>query len=474
MAADRSTTRDDTGSSDHDRAMSDAEALMWRLEKDPYLASTFCTVSILDRAPDFHDLRARMEAATLEVPRLRWRVHPNPSDFGTPVWADDPDFDIDLHVRRIALPKPGTRRELFDLASLMLLDPWDRTRPLWQFTIVEGLRGGKAALLSKIHHTITDGEGGVRMSLQYLDLERTPAPRPKRRRTSDDVAAPPPPASAFGTARGLLEGSFRIPLSLARQVRELLADPTSIPHATVAAVDTLRSVVSQLSETDSARSPLWTDRSMRRRIETARVPFASTKDAAKRLGGTLNAAFVTAAADAAGRYHTERGQTVDELRASMAVSTRTETSGANAFSLARMLVPTGPMDIAERFARVVDITSQAQEGSRGGASLDSLAIITGALPTALITRLARQQAQTVDFATSNVRAAPMPVYIAGAQLLENYAFGPLLGVAFNLTLLSYNGHLEMGINIDAAAVDEPARLAELVEDSFKALTRAGR
>ena len=104
------------------------------------------------------------------------------------------------------------------------------------------------------------------------------------------------------------------------------------------------------------------------------------------------------------------------------------------------------------------ITTQAQEGSRGGASLDSLAIITGALPTALITRIARQQAQTVDFATSNVRAAPVPVYIAGAQLLENYAVGPLLGVAFNLTLLSYNGHLEMGINIDAAAVEEPARL----------------
>src|SRR4051794_15096352 len=417
MAADRSTARDDTGASDRDRVMTDAEALMWRLEKDPYLASTFCTVSILDRAPDFPALRVRMEAAAIEVPRLRWRVHPNPSDFGTPVWADDPDFDIDRHVRRIALPKPGTRRELFDLASLMLLDPWDRTRPLWQFTILEGLRGGKAALVSKIHHTITDGEGGVRMSMQYLDFERTPAPRPKRRRSSQDVvAAPPPPASAFDTARGLLEGSFRIPISLARQVRELLADPASIPHATLAAVDTLRSVVSQLSETDSARSPLWTDRSMRRRIETARVPFASTKDAATRLGGTLNAAFITAAADAAGRYHTERGQTVEELRASMAVSTRTATSGANAFSLARMLVPTGPMDIAERFARVAEITRLAQEGSRGGASLDSLAIITGALPTALITRIARQQAQTVDFATSNVRAAPVPVYIAGAQL----------------------------------------------------------
>ncbi len=271
----------------------------------------------------------------------------------------------------------------------------------------------------------------------------------------------------------MLEGSFRIPLSLARQVAELLADPASIPHATAAAVDTVRSIVSQLSETDAARSPLWTKRSLRRRIETARVPFTSTKNAAKRLGGTLNTAFITAAAEAAGRYHSERGQPVDELRASMAVSTRTATSGANAFSLARMLVPTGPMDIAERFSRVAAIAEAAREGSQG-ASLDSLAIITSVLPTSLITRLARQQAQTVDFATSNVRVSPVPVFIAGAQLLENYAVGPLLGVAFNLTLLSYNGNLEMGMNIDTAAVEDPARLGQLVGESFKELNRASR
>jgi diacylglycerol O-acyltransferase / wax synthase len=455
-----------------DRRMNDSEALMWRLEKDPHLGSTFGTVSILDRPPDFHALRARMEQAVHEVPRLRWRVQPNPTDFGAPVWTDDPDFDIDVHVRRIALAPPGTRRELFDLAAVMLIDPWDRTRPLWQFTVIEGLRGGKAALLTKMHHTITDGEGGLKMSMQYLDVERNPPARPQRSPVDGD-AAPPPTASALETARGLVEGSFRIPISLARQVGELLADPTSIPQATAAALDTVRSIVSQLSETDSARSPLWTHRSLRRRIETARVPFNPTKRAAERLGGTLNAAFITAAAEAAGRYHREHGAPVDELRASMAVSTRTSDSGSNAFSLARMLVPTGEMDIVDRFHAVSDVTTAARQGTRH-ASLDSLAIITSALPTSMITRIARQQAQTVDFATSNVRAAPIPLYIAGAQLLENYAIGPLLGVAFNLTLLSYDGNLEMGINIDSAAVDEPTRLAELVTESFKALNRAGR
>ena len=142
----------------------------------------------------------------------------------------------------------------------------------------------------------------------------------------------------------------------------------------------------------------------------------------------------------------------------MAVSTRTADSGANAFSLARMLVPTGEMPIAERFAAHPGAGRRRRREQAGGASLATLAAVAAALPTSLVTRLARQQAQTVDFATSNVRGSPMPVYIAGAQLLENYPIGPLAGVAFNLTLLSYLGSLDMGLNIDAAAVAEPERL----------------
>ncbi len=106
------------------------------------------------------------------------------------------------------------------------------------------------------------------------------------------------------------------------------------------------------------------------------------------------------------------------------------------------------------------------------ASLSTLATVAAALPTSLVTRLARQQAQTVDFATSNVRGSPVPVFIAGAQLLHNYAMGPLAGVAFNLTLLSYKGNLDMGLNTDAAAVADPTRLARLVDQSFKDLQKA--
>lgn len=451
--------------------MSDAEALMWRVEKDPFLSSTFGSVTILDRRPDFDRLRARMAEAVHAVPRLGWRVLPNPSGFGAPIWADDPNFDIDLHVRRIGLPAPGTRRQLFDLASLFVLDPLDRTRPLWQFLVVEGLEGTRAAVVMKMHHTLTDGVNGVRMSMQYVDLLRNAA-EPVGGRVTAHEPVPAPAPSPVDAIRSYVEGALRLPLSLARQVGELLADPTSIPAAGSAAVEGIRSAVSQLSETDAARSPLWTGRSLRRRLEVVRTPFEPTRAAAKRLGGSLNIAFLTACAEAAHRYHVAHGAPVDELRASMAVSTRTKGSGANAFTVVKLLVPTGEMPIRERFDRVAEAAAAAIEGGGGAAGAESLASLAAAMPTSLLARVARQQTQSVDFATSNVRTSPVPYFIAGGKALATYAIGPLAGVPFNVTMLSYVKHLDLGINVDPAAVADPSLLAELVGASFADLRKA--
>jgi WS/DGAT/MGAT family acyltransferase len=457
-----------------DRKMSDAEGLMWRLEKDPHLSSAFANVTILDRAPDVDLLVRRMDRASHVVSRLRQRVQPVPVNLTAPLWVDDPNFDIHYHVRHMALPKPGSMRQLLDLASLIACDPFERTRPLWQFVVVDGLRGGKSALIEKLHHTVADGETGVQMSLQFLDFARdAPEPPPIDPALLDRDPEPVSAQANHDLLRDLVAGSLRMPLGLLRQIRDLLADPTGIPDAGNAAADTVRGVMSQLGDTEQAHSPLWQQRSLQRRIEVLRAPFDETKTAAKKLGGTLNTAFLAAAADAAGRYHSELGTPVDTLRASMAVSTRTEASGANAFSLARMMVPTADMPIADRFAAILAATEQAKESTTSsGGSLETLAAVAATLPTSLVTRLARQQAQTVDFATSNVRGAPMPMYVAGAQLLENYPVGPLGGVAFNLTLLSYNHSLDMGINLDRAAVTEPELLRKCMERSFRALLTA--
>jgi WS/DGAT/MGAT family acyltransferase len=454
-----------------DHRMSESEGLMWRLEKDPYLSSTVASITVLDRKVDFDRFRHRLERATHLVPRLRQRVQPAPVSLSPPSWVDDTGFDFDYHVRHVALPKPGSLRQLCDLATLIAADPFDRMRPLWEFVVVDGLRGGKGAIIQKLHHTVADGEGALRLSMQFIDLERDAEDPPALR---DDEIVPPeePPAPSAGeTLRDLLAGSLRMPLGFSRQFKELLTDPTQIPTAGFTLAGTVRSVVKELSDVEAAHSPVWTERSLRRRLETLRAPLAPTKAAAKKLGGTLNTAFICAAAAAAGEYHRKVGAPVEQLRASMAISTRTKESGSNAFTLARLMVPTGEMDMAERFRLIHEATTAAREGS-ASAGLETLAAIATTLPTSLITRLARTQAQTVDFATSNVRAADFPCYIAGAKIVALYPVGPLAGVAFNLTLLSYLGSLDMGMNVDAAAVEDPELLRACMEDAFAELQRA--
>jgi WS/DGAT/MGAT family acyltransferase len=453
---------------DHEKRMSDTESLMWRLEKDPYLASTFGNITILDRPPNMDLLYARMERTALLFPRLRRRVLPAPGNLGNPTWVDDPTFDIRYHVRHISLAEPRDMRQLLDLVTLLIADPFDRSRPLWHFIVVDGLQGGRSALVQKLHHTVTDGQGGVELSMHYLDLEREPAPLPPIDPELVNAAADISVPDATEALRGAMSDSLRLPLSVLRQVRDVLSDPSLIGTIGSSTSATVKSLMAQLSETDGARSPLWTERSLRRRLDTARVSYHDMRAASKALGGTLNTAFVTAAAHAAGKYHRALGAPVESLRASMAISTRTEGSGSNAFTLARMLVPTSEMPLPERFLAVNEILQAARNGSSNG-SLEAIATVSTLLPTSVITRLARAQSETVDFATSNVRGAGVPLFVAGSKLLENYPVGPLGGVAFNLTLMSYMGSLDVGINMDETAVESPSLLRDSLVESFAEL-----
>jgi hypothetical protein len=277
------------------------------------------------------------------------------------------------------------------------------------------------------------------------------------------------PTDATEALRGAMSDSLRLPLAVLRQVRDVLSDPSLVGTIGSSTTATVKSLITQLTETDASRSPLWTTRSLRRRMETTQVSYWDMRGAAKALGGTLNTSFITAAAHAAGQYHRELGAPVESLRASMAISTRTDSSAGNAFTLARMLVPTGEMPIAERFAAVNEILNTARAES-ASSSLEAIATVSSVIPTSVVTRLARAQAETVDFATSNVRGSGVPLFMAGSQLLENYPVGPLGGVAFNLTLMSYMGSLDVGINIDEAAVESPSLLRDSLSQAFRELS----
>jgi diacylglycerol O-acyltransferase len=423
--------------------LSDTEALMWSAERDPVLRSTFLTVTFLDRPPDVPRFRRRMAHVVARIPRLRRRIDGRQ-------WVDDPDFDLDYHVRHIALPPPGTDRHLLDEAARDYEHAFDPARPLWQLTIVDGLEGDRAALLTNLHHTISDGVGAVRISAMFLDVERNAPDEP----TLD----PGPPEEM--AAPSVVE-------SVRRAIAEMV-DTVWDP------IGTVRSIGSQLMVVDGARSPLWQGRrSLGRRFDTFRVDLEEAKKAAHRLGGTLNDLYVTGVVRGLGAYHRSRGAPVEELRMSMPISTRTDRSSrGNAFAPMRVLVPT---DVADPVAQLRAV--QARIGTVKGARILSLAgSLTGvltSLPSPWIARLARSQVETVDFTCSNVRGAPFDLYVAGAHVDANHPMGPTAGTACNVTLLSYAGSMDIGINSDTAAVDAPEALRDWVAGGLAETIAAG-
>jgi WS/DGAT/MGAT family acyltransferase len=451
--------------------MSDVEALMWSLDADPVLSSTFANITFFDRAPERERLRNRMWRASRLVPRLRRRVV---EGFGpaNPSWQEDPDFDLDHHLRWVELPPGADDDAVRALAVDLAATPFDRSRPLWEFTVIEGLPDGRAAMVQKMHHTITDGKGGIRMSVEFIDVERHAVDPPP----VDD--GPPAPSNRWPWSGALdaLGDLTRRNAESARRIMEGAADAArdplhiasvlaALPAETAA---TTRSLVRQLGVVDSHRSPLWSGRSLDRQLETFDVPLEHARDRAHALGGSVNDLFVAAAAGGAGAYHRRRGVGVAELRMSMPVSTRTDRApGGNAFTPTRVLVPT-MADAQERFALVHERLAVTKT-ERAMNLTASLAGLVNLLPRPVVVRLARQQVLTVDFATSNVRAAPFDLYIAGAQITANYPLGPIAGTAWNLTTMSYRGVLNLGLHVDRAAVDDPALLRQDIEDAFAEL-----
>ena len=155
--------------------MSDSDALMWNIEKDPLLRSTIVTVLLLDQAPDWDRLVDKIERGTWLIPRLRQRIATPLLRMGPPQWSGDANFDLRYHLRRVKACEP-TIDAVLDLARTSAMAGFDRARPLWEYTVVEGLEGGKSAMILKVHHSMTDGVGGMKLLLMLFDFERDPEP----------------------------------------------------------------------------------------------------------------------------------------------------------------------------------------------------------------------------------------------------------------------------------------------------------
>jgi len=465
--------------------MSDSEAIMWAVEKDPALRSDFCNLTLLDSAPDPDRLREKIGDALRGIPRLGQRVVSAPLRIVPPVWVDDPDLDIEYHVRKVAAPQPGGMRELLDLCAALAEAPFDRSRPLWEFTVIDGLAGGRTAMLQKMHHTVTDGVGGLKLSLALVDFEPDPTPVAHDDDGDDDGSTEVPDAAsevarhspvdvlrdAVGDAVGRHLSATR---SVAVTAGHAFTHPSEAPGNALGALRLVGSLRRQLLVTDAARSTVLTGRSLRRHLEVFTVDLPAARAAAKRLGGSLNDVFVTGVAGALGRYAEKSGGSAVELRMAMPVSTRERGErAANRFVPTRLLVPTDPHDLRERFAT----TSERMRNTRSEPALAAAELLAGfasGLPTSMLVAATHSQTRTIDFATSNLRGSPVPLYLAGARIVANYPIGPRTGCALNVTLLSYCDELNMGLNIDPAAVTDVPLLMTCLDESFDELLHVRR
>ncbi len=462
------------GPAEFEAHMSDADALMWNVEKDPLLRSTIVSVVHLDRSPDWDRLVERLERGATLIPRLRQRVVTPLFRLGPPYWSADPDFDLSYHLRRVRAPEPATQDCILDFARTVAMASFDRARPLWEFTLVEGIDDGEAALILKVHHSMTDGVGGMRLAMMLYDLERDP----------DD---PGPAAEVEELAEysplGLVGRSLELrrdrALALARRAaitaleapRRTLRDPKG---AIERALTVAGSVARLLRPASTPRSPVMTDRTLSRRLGALEVPLDDLKRAAKAVGGTLNDAFVTAVVGGMQRYHAGLGPVPSELRMTMPINVRTEGAapGGNQFTPARFLVPLTHADPAERITALGAIAREARDEPAVRLT-DPLARALNQLPTAVTTALSGAMLKGADFVTSNVPGVPFPVYLAGAELRANYAFAPLTGAAANVTLVSHCGTCCIGVNTDSVAIPDTAAFLRALDEGFAEVVSLG-
>ena len=452
--------------------MSDVEALMWAVEQDPALRSDFCNLTMVDTPIDFARMQRRIPSIVRAVPKLGQRVVEAPFRLTSPEWVSS-DIDVSYHLQRATVPAPGGERELLAACAAIADQPFDRSRPLWQFFIFDGLADGGGAMLQKVHHTITDGVGGLKLSLQVVDLEADPplvdlrADDPDTPLLTDTNEGGPSVLSAARTAIGdVATRTVGVATQALVSTGRIVSDPLGTPGRVGEALALVGSLRRQVLVTESARSDLIDDRCLERRFALQRFPMPQAKLRAKELGGSLNDFFVTVIADALGRYHRALGSDIHELRMAMPINTRTRgDDAANQFTPSRVLIPIDATSPAALFTAV----QQRLAITRREPALDTangLAGLAVNFPTSMLTAAARNQTRTIDFATSNLRGSPVPLFLVGSRIVANFPLGPRTGCAFNISMMSYCDELNIGCNLDPAAITDPELLLQSIREAF--------
>jgi diacylglycerol O-acyltransferase / wax synthase len=404
------------------------------------------------------------------VPRYRQRIVEVPGHLANPVWADDPDFDVEYHVRTARLPRPGSEEQLLALVSRTMSRPLDRTRPLWEMYLVEGLTAGRIAVITKTHPALVDGLSAIDIGQVLLDVDpQCPAPGP-------DDWSPRRLPSGLELVRQALDEYVRRPSSVVDAARASVTDLRSTAgRVSAAAGGLLRAARSAAFA--APRSPLNAPIGRQRRIAVARADLDDVKTIRKAHGGTVNDVLLTVIAGALREWLLSRGQAVvggTSVRALVPVSLQDEDGGSTTRVSSHLVdLPVGEPSPWMRLSRLsYAMRGVAQQGQSVGA--DSLIALTGFAPPtlhALGARAARGLSRRLfNLIITNVPGPQVPLYAAGARMHEVFPVVPLArGQGLSIGMTSYNGRVFFGLNADRDSVGDVEVLADLIEQEVTEL-----
>jgi WS/DGAT/MGAT family acyltransferase len=423
-------------------------------------------------------LRGLVASRLARAPVFRRRLVEVPFRLGHPYWVDDSHFDLDYHMRRAALPAPGGLKELEDFVGDVCSRQLDRTKPLWEMHIVEGLSDGNIAMVTKIHHSTIDGVSGAELLAQLFDLEPHPEPAA--------VALEPSPApeampSDFQLVTKALLSRLREPLQITR-----------LAWKTGRAVLDVRRV--RKTESTKAPLPLTTPRTSlnaaitpHRRVAFASISLDDAKRVKNELGTTLNDVVLAICTGALRSYLMDRDELPDQpLVGTVPVSVAPKVPGRRGVNKVSAMWVALPCQIDDPMKRLLSIRESTKGAKEEHAALGAEALLdwaehatpnvfSAAARTYTRLKLAERHRPIHSLVISNVPGPDFPLYLSGAELVAGFPLGPVMdGAGLNITVMSYRGVLNWGLMACAETVPGLADLAAHIPVALEELlTSAG-
>jgi len=451
------------------------DASFLHLEHDTSTHMHVASCMVFEGTPPTHDeLVATVEGRLHLVPRYRQRLAFVPFGQGRPVWVDDPHFNSRYHVQHHALPRPGSDEQLKHVAMRAFSQQLDRNRPLWELWLVEGLAGGRFAILAKTHHALVDGISGVDITTVLFDLSPDPAP----------VGGPeqpwvprPLPSRAQLLADAVLERST-VPAEIYRGLRAAVRRPQRVVKRVAEDLGAVGSFTIP-GVRSAPPSPLNVKIGPHRRFTWVTEELDRVKAIKNALGGTVNDVMLATVAGGLGRWLREHGHATSglTLRAMVPVSVRADIErGAlgNRVAAVWASLPVGVTDPAQRLALVRGEMEGVKESHQAvGARL--LTELTGFAPPTVMAQAARLQARQRYFnlVVTNVPGPQFPLYVLGRRMVAIYPMVPLAQhLALGVAIISYDGSISFGLNADYDALPDVEALAAHFAEALDELAAA--